>query len=333
MNRFALALAGALATTVQVACLSPCGAQTDTAAAAPDPNDPTEQEFQNLLAQDDAAQVEVDQWIRDEQALAAKGAGLPPADVSRRIRQRFEPVRQAYQAFLKNHPDHVRARIAYGSFLNDLQDETGAEQQWQQALTLAPRNPAVWNNLAKHYAEVGPVRKAFEYYAKAIELNPREPLYYHNLGNTVYLFRKQAMEFYQLTEQQVCEKALQLYTKALALAPTNFPFASDLAQTYYAIKPTRTDEALRAWTNALAIAQDDIEREGVYLHFARLKLAAGRFAEARADLKGVTNGMYTRLKSDLARNLTQQELPAPQTNPPPLPQVVPGIPTAPGPHR
>ena len=52
-------------------------------------------------------------------------------------------------------------------------------------------------------------------------------------------------------------------------------------RTYYGIRPTRTDDALKAWTNALSIAHDEIEREGVYLHFGRLKMAAGRFAEAR----------------------------------------------------
>jgi len=58
------------------------------------------------------------------------------------------------------------------------------------------------------------VKKAFDYYAKAIELNPQEPIYYHNFGTTVYLFRKDAMDFYGITEQQVYDKALGLYSKA-----------------------------------------------------------------------------------------------------------------------
>ena len=58
---------------------------------------------------------------------------------------------------------------------------------------------------------------------------------------------------------------------------------------------------------ALAIARDEIEREGVYLHFARLKLQADRFAEARANLNAVTNDMYVALKQRLVRNLEEQE--------------------------
>ena len=123
----------------------------------------------------------------------------------------------------------------------------------------------------------------------------------------MFLFRKDAMEFYGLTEQQVYDKALELYRKALKLDPDNFPLASDVAQTYYGIKPLRLEDALKAWTNTLAIAHDEIEREGVYLHFARLKLQADRFAEVRAHLNAVTNDMYAVLKKRLVRNLDEQE--------------------------
>jgi len=290
---------------------------TNPSVTAPDPNDPVEKEYKKLMEDDDAVQSEVDKWIRDNEQFAAKGAGIPSAELSRRIRERLEPIRKGYQDFIKRHPDHVRARVAYGSFLGDIHDEEGAQEQWQKALALDPKDPAVYNNLANLYGQIGPVKKAFEYYTKAIELNPRESVYYHNFGTTVYLFRKDAREFYGITEQQVFDKALELYSKALKLDPQNFPLASDVAQTYYGIKPLRTDAALKAWTNTLAIAHDEMEREGVYLHFARLKLIAGRFEEARAQLTSVTNEIYNELKTRLTRNLNEQEKQAKDTNAPP----------------
>ena len=95
---------------------------------------------------------------------------------------------------------------------------------------------------------------------------------------------------------------------------TNFPLASDVAQTYYGIRPPRTEDALRAWTNALSLAHDEIEREGVYVHFARIKLHAGRFAEAQSHLDAVTNEMYAGLKTLLTRNLNEEESKAKGTN-------------------
>ena len=81
--------------------------------------------IKQLMEADDAAQAEVDQWIRENDEAAAKGAGVPSADLRRRIHDRFGPIRAAYEDFLQRHPDHARARVAYGSFLGDLQRRGG----------------------------------------------------------------------------------------------------------------------------------------------------------------------------------------------------------------
>jgi tetratricopeptide (TPR) repeat protein len=302
---------GVFAAAAQPTTITNQSRQTNTV-KAPDPNDPIEKEYQKILDDDDAAQAEVDKWIKDNNEFAAKGAGAKPEDLNQRIKDKFAPIRKRYEDFIERHPNHARMRVAYGSFLGDMHDEDGARVQLEKALELDPNIPAAYNNLANIYGHEGPTKKAFEYYAKAIELNPNESVYYHNFGTTVYLFRKDAREYYGITEQQVFDKALELYAKAMKLDPTNFPLASDVAQTYYGIKPTRTDDALRAWTNALAIANDEVEREGVYLHFARHKLHAERFDEARAHLKSVTNEMYMELKRRLTRNLNEREQEAKQ---------------------
>jgi tetratricopeptide (TPR) repeat protein len=303
-----IGLLGALVSTNQPEAVSNLVRQsTGVSVPVTDPNDPVEKTYKKLMADDDAAQEEVDKWIRDNDEFNAKGAGIPRKELNVKIRARFEPIRHEYEEFLKQHPNHVRARVAYGSFLEDLHEEDAAQEQWEKALELDKNDPAIYNNLANHYGHAGPVKKAFEFYTKAIELNPNEPVYYHNFGTTVYLFRKDAREYYNITEQQVFDKALELYSNSMRLDPTNFPLASDVAQTYYGIKPTRTDEALRSWTNALSIAHDETEREGVYLHFARLKMHAERFAEAHAHINSVTNEMYNELKARLVKNLNLQE--------------------------
>ena len=107
----------------------------------------------------------------------------------------------------------------------------------------------------------------------------------------------------------------------MKLAPDDFPLASDVAQTFYGIRPPRPDDALRAWTNAFNLARDDIEREGVHTHFARVKLHAGQFDEARLHLNSVTNEMYAELKRRLTRSLGEEEAKAKDTNAPPTEAV------------
>ncbi len=315
MDIIFLGVVGALIATNQpLAGSNRTAPATNRPAAAVANGESAEKEYENLLDADDEAQGEVDKWIQENQQFAAKGTGLPAAELNRRIRERFEPIKKGYEDFLKRHPNHVRARIAYGSFLGDIGDEDGAQGQWEKALATDPKNPAVYNNLANLYGHSGPVKKAFEYYAKAIELNPLEPVYYHNFGTTVFLFRKDAKEYYKINEEQVFAKALDLYSNAMRLDPHNFPLASDVAQTYYGIMPLRADEALRAWTNALNLAHDEPEREGVYIHLARLKILAGRFDEARGHLSSVTNEMYIEMRDRISRNLKERENAAKGTN-------------------
>lgn len=283
---------------------------------APNPNDPVEREYLKLLEEDDAAQEEVDKWIRDEQAFAKAGAGISRAALGARIDQRFGKVRKAYKDFLFLHPKHARARLAYGSFLNETGEEDEAVAEWERARELDPKNPAAWNNLANHYGHHGPVDKAFAYYEKAIEINASESTYHWNLATTVYLFRRDAMEYYKFTETQVFDRALELYRKALQLDPKNFILAHDYAQSYYGIKPLRTAEALAAWQQALKLANDDVEREGIYLHLARVELNSGLFEDSRKHLGVVTNQMHLNLKNRLLRNLTEKQTQAQATNAP-----------------
>ncbi len=310
MNDLLIGLVGAVLATNQPLAVSNLVQQhTGISVAVADVNDPAERELQQLMADDDAASAEVDKWIRDNNDFYAQGAGLPKEELNKRIMDRFASVRKNYEDFLKRHPDSAHGYLAYGSFLNDIGEEEAAVDQYEKSRQIDPKNPAVWNNLANYYGEHGPLTNAFIDYAKAIELNPAEPVYYQNMATTVYLYRRDAMAFYHINEPQVFDKALALYQQAMKLDPENFPLATDYAQSYYGIRPLRTNDALVAWTNALNIARDDVEREGVYLHLARIKTSIGQYDESRALLHCVTNGALIDMKKRLERSLHDHQFP------------------------
>jgi tetratricopeptide (TPR) repeat protein len=317
VNDLTIGLLGALLATNQPLAVSNLVQQnTGVSVAIANPNDPEELELRQIMEDDDAALAEVDRWIQTNNVLMATGVGETKEALNQRIHVRLDTVRTNYAAFLRRHPDSSRGYLAYGSFLDDIGDEESGRVQFQNAAQIDPNNPAAWNNLANYYGENGPLTNAFADYARAIELNPSEPVYYQNFATTVYLYRKDARQFFGLNEQQVFDKALELYRKAIQLDPDNFPLATDYAESYYGIRPLRTNDALVAWTNALNIAHNDAEREGVFIHLARVKVVAGRFDEARAQLDAVTNVIYADLKNRLERNLDERENAA--INPPPV---------------
>jgi len=260
-------------------------------------------ELDQVLSNDDAAHADVDAWIRENQEFAAKGAAIPPAELNQRILHRLQPIRDEYLAFIKQYPSNAPARIAYASYLDGMGEEEPQAEQLERARDLDPKNPAAWNQLANYYGHNGELTNAFAYYTRASELDPTEPVYYWNFATTIYLYRLDAMNFYHITEPQVFDRSLELYAKALKLDPTNFSLATDLAQSYYGIRPMRTNDALVAWTNALKIAQSEVEREGVYIHLARVKIYASYYAQAQAHLNAITNEIYDQIKTRLQKNL------------------------------
>jgi tetratricopeptide (TPR) repeat protein len=298
-------LSAALSTNPPVAVSNLVAEKTGISIQVPNTNDPVEIAYRKVLLDDDAAEKDVLKWTDNPQDYDKSGAPDAAIPLRQRIRERLAKVKAEYEEFLRLHPNHVNAHLAYGSFLNDTHDEDGAVAHWDKARELDPKDPAAWNNLANYYGHRSPVKKAFEYYAKAIELDGKEPVYYHNLAVTVYLFRKDAEEYYNLNEQQVFDKALELYRKAIALAPDDFVLFSDYAESFYGTNPPRWKDGLAAWTKALKIAHDDVERQGVYVHLARIQLKLGEFAEARQSLDTITNSMYDVLKKRITRNLDE----------------------------
>jgi tetratricopeptide (TPR) repeat protein len=315
MNDLTVGLLGALLATNQPQAVSNV-LQERTGVTVNLAADPVEQDLRTVMIGDDAAQDDVNQWMHEFDALPKTNKTEESVQaLNKRIMARFDSVRGAYENFLRKHPNSAHGYLAYGSFLTDIGDEEGTKVQYENSKQLDPQNPAVWNNLANYYGEFSPVTNAFAYYAEAIKLDPNQPVYYQNFATTVYLFRKDAREFYNIDEQQVFDKALGLYRQAMKLDPDSLVLASDYAESYYGIKPLRTNDALVAWTNALKTTRNDVEREGVLIHLARVKIAAGMFDDAQATLDVVTNEMYADLKQRLIRSLADHKNPPPEDEP------------------
>ncbi len=228
---------------------------------------------------------------------------------------RLNIVRKDYQDLLQRYPDFARGHLAYASFLNNLNDEKGAAMlENEKARQLDPKNPAAWNNLAHLLRRARSNDKRLSrILAKPLNWTPTNRFIIKISALSFMFTAEMPMAFYHLNEQQVFDKALALYQKAIQLDPDNFPLATDYAENYYGIRPLRTNDALAAWTNALHTAHNEAEREGVYIHLARIKIVAGRFDEARAQLDAVTNSIYAGLKDRGERNLAEREYAA--TNP------------------
>jgi tetratricopeptide (TPR) repeat protein len=266
-----------------------------------------QRQYERIESDGDAAQADVDQWVKDYAKSKDHGTRRAYVDLQRRIALRFEPVKKEYEAYLAKCPDTASAHLAFGNFLSSRDDEEGARTQWEKALQLDPSNGDCYNNLAGLYCESGHEEKGFRFYDRAIEINPANAVFYHNFANGLCVMSKQAAAYFRTTEQEVYAKALDYYRKAATLAPKNLDYALDAGEACYAMRPIPTEEALQTWTNALEIARNEVERQQILVHIARVKMLAGNLEEARSELKAVTTQRTANSKINLLRAIKMRE--------------------------
>ena len=95
---------------------------------------------------------------------------------------KFEEAEEQYRAAMKIAPNDLRVLLGYAKLKDRTNESDEADRNYQQAATKFPAVPAVFNNMAGHYAHQGKLREAMAAMEKAIQLRPREPRYRTNLA-------------------------------------------------------------------------------------------------------------------------------------------------------
>lgn len=309
MNRLLIAIASGLVACAGVGCRTAGNLASRPNANASIKTNSTnaalETELQAIINRAESANAEADRILETNtnESLSSDQLEKMRSD----IQDREKAVQQDFLRFIHAHPNYGGGYAGYGDFLLGHYDELGARDQLERALEFDRANPTVYNDLANIYGHRGDVKEAFNYYAKAIQLDPNEPVYYQNFATTVFLFRPDAREYYNINEQQVFDKAMVLYSNAMRLDPTNYALAVDVAKSYYGIKPWRFEDAMRSWTNALNLARSEIDRQEIYTHFARIQIQAGNFGRAREFLDQVTEPQFAALKNRMLKTIRTKE--------------------------
>ena len=269
-------------------------------------------QLKNILNADNAAITEIAGWI-EKHKMALRSSTSEREHLTSRIRKRLQDIRQMYMSFLKDHPNHTKARVAYGSFLTHIDDRQGALGQWKKALADAPSNAAALNNIATHIGTIAiqnnirtRIPEAFQSLEKAIALAPKEALYRHNFATTLSLFRLDAMRHYKISAREVTKRALTELERAMELATDDFEIAADRAETFLDIKPLPRQRALQAWKEARKRAKDRNQGDWVNLQVAIVHLKTNHLDAAEKNLNLVSKGSFQKLVRDLQTGLERK---------------------------
>ncbi len=255
-----------------------------------------ERRFRFLLSRSDELRKQSDE-INTE---------APPA-VEAQIHAQEHRLENDYRHFLNDHPEHARAMVAYGDFLEDHQREEEALRWWQKAVTVDPQEAYAYNDMANYYGHNGRAADALKLYDKAIALAPTEPIFRFNWATTCVSFRNQSREVYGWTNDEIFQRSLDQFRKARDLDPQNFELATAYAETFYMMPKPDWETAYTAWKYCLTQPFDESQKQLVYLHLARVSIKRERYEEAREWIAKMptNNPMRRTLERQIAERARQ----------------------------
>ena len=267
--------------------------------------DPVEREYRRLVASEKRSLETVADWIRTNDAfeLFVRKNKIRNPRINVEIQKLYRRTRDDYRAFLERRPKHVMARLAFGDFLEAVEDYPGALREWETVIELAPDEPFSWERKANIGIIRADLAKTLDAYQKAIELDQRNWEYHYRLAGIISGNRVQAARQMGGSVEEVLLRAIQHYHSALQYNPSHYDAANELAVVYASLSPPKINESVAALEQAAHYAVDALNREAAYLRIAEMLISAKRHDEARGQIIRSTLPIYAAEREWLRRKL------------------------------
>jgi tetratricopeptide (TPR) repeat protein len=178
-----------------------------------------------------------------------------------------------------------------------------------EADKIDPRLAVVKQNIANYLVEEGRLADALPFLLKAVELEPKEPVYHHQLGTFLFLFKEDLLSLGIASVQTNDHSMHEAFRSASKLAPDNFEYKLRYAQSFFDISDPDWDKALGVWQNLRNQARDHLvsEREYLALGEARAMTQLGRGKEAVSILKTITSPSLRATRESLIKELKESD--------------------------
>ena len=248
--------------------------------------------------------------IVEREQLFLRNSSLSNKPLSEQeLTRRAQQILSAYESYLEDNPRDVNGLILYGKFLRRMGQPRHATGLFLEADKIDPRLAVVKQNIANYLVEEGRLADALPFLLKAVELEPKEPVYHHQLGTFLFLFKEDLLSLGIASEQTNDRSMHEAFRSASKLAPGNFEYKLRYAQSFFDISDPDWDKALGVWQDLRNQARDHPVSELEYLALgeARAMTQLGRGKEAVTILKTITSPSLRATRESLIKDLKESD--------------------------
>jgi tetratricopeptide (TPR) repeat protein len=147
------------------------------------------------------------------------------------------------------------------------------------------------------------VKRAAEFYARAVARAPGNAAGHFSYANVVFLFRHELHDTAHPDSDAVLDEALKQFSEAARLQPLNAEYARAFAEAFYSVTKPDWQGALEAWQHFYDVSP---QKDFALLNLARVQINLGNKIEARASLARIKGPEYSRLKARLSERLESE---------------------------
>ena len=259
------------------------------------------------------------QIVEREQLFLKNSSSANKPLSEQELTRRAQQILSAYESYLEDNPRDVNGLILYGKFLRRMGQPRHATGLFLEADKIDPRLAVVKQNIANYLVEEGRLADALPFLLKAVELEPKEPVYHHQLGTFLFLFKEDLLSLGIASVQTNDRSMHEAFRTASKLSPNNFEYKLRYAQSFFDISEPDWIKALNVWQDLRiqARSRPTSEREYLALGEARTMTQLGREKEAVTILKTITSPSLRATRESLIKELNESgatEKPSPRNS-------------------
>ncbi len=220
---------------------------------------------------------------------------------------RLFALRTEYASLLAKNPENAAVIATYGLYLAQIDQEEDAFKLLLKADSLDPTIPQVKNQLGNYMTEQANFQFALPYYLEAIRLAPKEPLYHYQIGNLLYYFRDEFVEYEILTKENLEDQMFSAFKIAAELAPDNMAYQYRYAEAFYDHPFADLEEALAVWDRIYDRVGDERDKQIILLQQANCHLKLKHLQVATVLLDRVNDPYLDANKKNLLQAIEETQ--------------------------